>query len=200
VLVPFFKNKGDVQSCSNYRGIKLMSHTMKIWERVVEARLRQEVSVCEQQYSFLPRKSSTDVIFALRMVMEKYSEGQEELYCVFVDSEKAHDRVPREELWCCMRKSGVAEKYVRLVQDMCENSMTVLRCAVGLTDGFKVEVGLHQGSALSPFLFALVIYRLTDEVRQEPLWVMMFSDDIVICTESREQAEENLEMLWKGEE
>ncbi len=39
VLVPIFKNKGDVQSCSNYRGIKLLSHTMKIWERVVETRL-----------------------------------------------------------------------------------------------------------------------------------------------------------------
>ncbi|KAK3551495.1 hypothetical protein QTP70_017380, partial [Hemibagrus guttatus] len=41
VLVPIFKNKGDVQSCSNYRGIKLMSHTMKLWERAVEARLRK---------------------------------------------------------------------------------------------------------------------------------------------------------------
>ena len=34
ILVPTFKNKGDVQSCTNYRGIKLMSHTMKLWERV----------------------------------------------------------------------------------------------------------------------------------------------------------------------
>ena len=36
VLIPIFKNKGDVQSCSNYRGIKLISHTMKLWERIVE--------------------------------------------------------------------------------------------------------------------------------------------------------------------
>jgi hypothetical protein len=33
ILVPIFKNKGDVQSCTNYQGIKLMSHTMKLWER-----------------------------------------------------------------------------------------------------------------------------------------------------------------------
>ncbi|KAK3529792.1 hypothetical protein QTP86_003360 [Hemibagrus guttatus] len=45
VLVPIFKNKGDVQSCSNYRGIKLMSHTMKLWERVLEARLRKVVEI-----------------------------------------------------------------------------------------------------------------------------------------------------------
>ncbi|XP_062865903.1 uncharacterized protein LOC134328668 [Trichomycterus rosablanca] len=140
-----------------------------------------EVTICEQQYGFMPRKSTTDAIFALRMLMEKYREGQKELHCVFVDLEKAYDRVSREELWCCMRKSGVVEKYVRLVQDMYEDSRTVVRCAVGVTDSFKVEVGLHQGSALSPFLFALVMDRLTDEVRQESPWTMMFADDIVIC-------------------
>ncbi|KAK3516460.1 hypothetical protein QTP70_014791 [Hemibagrus guttatus] len=196
VLVPIFKNKGDVQSCSNYRGIKLMSHTMKVWERVVEARLRKVVEICEQQYGFMPRKSTTDAIFALRILMEKYRDGQMELHCVFVDLEKAYDRVPREELWYCMRKSGVAEKYVRVVQDMYERSRTVVRCAVGQTEEFKVEVGLHQGSVLSPFLFAIVMDQLSEEVRQESPWTMMFADDIVICSESREQVEENLER-WR---
>ncbi|KAK3565278.1 hypothetical protein QTP86_004283 [Hemibagrus guttatus] len=196
VLVPIFKNKGDMQSCSNYRGIKLMSHTMKLWERVVEARLRKVVEICEQQYGFMPRKSTTDAIFALRILMEKYRDGQRELHCVFLDLEKAYDRVPREELWYCMRKSGVAEKYVRVVQDMYERSRTVVRCAVGQTEEFKVEVGLHQGSALSPFLFAIVMDQLSEEVRQESPWTMMFADDIVICSESREQVEENLER-WR---
>ncbi|KAK3542583.1 hypothetical protein QTP86_031285, partial [Hemibagrus guttatus] len=186
VLVPIFKNKGDVQSCSNYRGIKLMSHTMKLWERVVEARLRKVVEICEQQYGFMPRKSTTDAIFALRILKEKYKDGQRELHCVFVDLEKAYDRVPREELWYCMRKSGVAEKYVRVVQDMYERSRTVVRCAVGQTEEFKVEVGLHQGSALSPFLFAIVMDQLSEELSP---WTMMFADDIVICSESREQVE-----------
>ncbi|KAK3517633.1 hypothetical protein QTP70_013645 [Hemibagrus guttatus] len=95
-----------------------------------------------------------------------------------------------------MRKSGVAKKYVRVVQDMYESSRTVVRCAVGQTEEFKVEVGLHQGSALSPFLFAIVMDQLSEEVRQESPWTMMFADDIVICSESREQVEENLER-WR---
>ncbi|KAK3519256.1 hypothetical protein QTP70_023102 [Hemibagrus guttatus] len=144
----------------------------------------------------MPRKSTTDAIFALRILMEKYRDGQRELHCVFVDLEKAYDRVPREELWYCMMKSGVAEKYVRVVQDMYERSRTVVRCAVGQTEEFKVEVGLHQGSGLSPFLFAIAMDQLSEEVRQESPWTMMFADDIVICSESREQVEENLER-WR---
>ena len=95
-----------------------MSHAMKIWERIIEARLRERVEISKQQYEFMPRKGTTDAMFALRMLMEKYREGQRELHCVFVDLEKTYDNVSREELWYCMRKSEIVEKYERLVQDM----------------------------------------------------------------------------------
>ena len=45
VIVPVFKEKGDIQDCGNYRGIKMISHTMKIWERIIDRRLREETSI-----------------------------------------------------------------------------------------------------------------------------------------------------------
>ena len=66
MLVPFYKGKGDIKECGNYRGIKLTSHTMKLLERVIEARLRKEVRVAEQQFGFMPGRSTTDTIFSLR--------------------------------------------------------------------------------------------------------------------------------------
>ena len=95
-----------------------------------------------------------------------------------------------------MRKSGVQEKYVRLLQDVSEESETVVRCAIGTTESFKVKVGLHQGSALSPFLFAVIMDRLTDKVRRDPPWTMLFADDIAICEETREEVEQRLE-CWR---
>lgn len=47
VVIPILKNKGDVQSCSNCRGIKLMSHAIKLWERVIEARLKEELVISD---------------------------------------------------------------------------------------------------------------------------------------------------------
>lgn len=51
-LVPIHKNKGDMQNCANYREIKLMNHTIKLWEIVIERRLRIKTQVIENQFSF----------------------------------------------------------------------------------------------------------------------------------------------------
>ena len=72
-----------------------------------------------------------------------------------------------------MRKSGVSEEYVRAVQDMYYQSKTAVRTPVGVTESFEVKVGLHQGSALSPFLFAMILDRLTEDIRQESPWNML---------------------------
>ena len=88
---------------------------------------------------------------------------------------------------------------MRIVQDMYDDSITAVRCAVGVTEGFEVKVGavgLHQGSALSPCLFAMVMDRMTDDIREEAPWTMTFADDIVICSESKERVEEKLES-WR---
>ena len=89
MLVPLYKGKGDIKECENYWGIKLMSHSMILWERVIEARIRKEVMIGEQQLGFMPGRSTTDAIFCLRMLLEKWTEGQKAVHCAFIDLEKA---------------------------------------------------------------------------------------------------------------
>ena len=91
----------------------------------------------------------------------------------------------------------MSEKYVRCVQEMYKKCRTEVRCAAGRTEAFNVKVGLHQGSALSPLLFAVVMDVLTDEVRRETPWNMMFEDDIVLLNKEKGQAEEELEE-WRN--
>ena len=72
VLVPIFKEKGDIQECKNYRGIKLLTHTFKIWERVLDRRVRECTDIHESQFGFMPGRSTTDAIFILKQTIEQY--------------------------------------------------------------------------------------------------------------------------------
>ena len=94
VVVPLYKGKGDIKKCGSYQGIKLMSHTMKLWERIRETRIRKEVTIAEKQFGFMPGRSTTDAIFCLRILLEKWNEGQKAVHCAFIDLEKAYHRVP----------------------------------------------------------------------------------------------------------
>ena len=71
---------GNVTECTNYRGIKLMCHGMKLYERLVEDRLRQVIEISSTQYGFQQGKSTTEPIFALRMMLEKHLEKRKNLH------------------------------------------------------------------------------------------------------------------------
>ena len=108
---------------------------------------------------------------------------------VFVDREKAYDRVPREQIWWSLRKKRVPEAYIKIIQDMYEDCQTQVTTREGNTEYFNVKVGLHQGSAISPLLFIIIMDVLTSEIDTEPPWAMLFADDLVLCETSKAAVE-----------
>ena len=77
------------------------------------------------------------------------------------------------------------EKYIRLVKDMYHQCETVVSCASGTGEPFAVEVGIHQGSAFSHFLFAIMMDSLTENIRKEAPWQRIFADDVVLCAREK---------------
>ena len=152
ILVSIFKNKGGVQSCTNYRGIKLMSHTTKLWERVIEHRLRRMTSGTKIQFGFMPGRSTMEAIFLVRQLMERCRKQKKDLHMVFIDLEKAYDKIPQNVLWWVLEKHKVPANYITLIKYMYDNIVTSVRTSDVDTDDFPIKIGLHQGSALSPYL------------------------------------------------
>ncbi len=91
---------------------------------------------------------------------------------VFVDLEKAYDRVPRELIWYSLRRKVVPEAYINIVRDMYAGCKTSVMTSAGKTKGLEIEVGLHQGSALSPLLFVIIIDVITEEIEEGTPWAM----------------------------
>ncbi|GJV70807.1 DNA polymerase [Tanacetum coccineum] len=192
-VIPILKNKGDAQVCNNCRGIKLLNHTMKLWERVIERRLRRETSVSENQFGFMPGRSSIEAIHLIRSLIEKSRERQRDLHLAFIDLEKAYDSVPRELIWKSLIDKGASRRYIKVIRDMYEGAKTRVRTPIGTTEFFPVEVGLHQGSTISPYLFALILDKLSRGIQEDIPWCLIFADDIVLVSESAKGLNNKLE-------
>jgi len=80
---------------------------------------------------------------------------------------------------------------------MYKDATTCVRTCGGDTTDFPIKIGLHQGSALSPYLFALVMDEVTRNIQGDIPWCMLFADDVVLVDESRAGVNGKLE-LWRS--
>ena len=120
------------------------------------------------QFGFMTGKGTFDAVFILRMVQEHLAK-QNKLYMCFVDLKKAFDRVPRNVVESSMRKKGITEALVRAVMSLYKGARIKVKVGTHLSDEIEVNDGVHQGSVLSPLLFAIVIDVLANEMKEDML-------------------------------
>ena len=129
-------------------------------------------------------------------MQENFTVKGKKLYFGFVDLEKAFDRVPKEVISWAMHKLGVEEWLVSAVMSMYADTKTVVRTVCGNSKGFEVKVGMHQGSALSPLLFVIVMEVISREFRVALPWELLYADDLAVIAETEEELVKRLND-WK---
>ena len=72
VIVPIFKEMGDVMSCGLYREVKLIEHAMTIVQKVLGKRTRTLINLNEMQFGFMPGKGTADAIFNVMRMQKEY--------------------------------------------------------------------------------------------------------------------------------
>ena len=177
--------------------IKLLEQAMKVTERVLESRIRNQVKVDDMQFGFTPGKGTTDAIFVVIQMQEKYFAKKKKLYFAFVDLEIAFDRVPCEVTRWALTKSGMDEWLVSAVMSMYEGAKTTVRTSDRNSDSFEVKVGLHQGSVLSPLLFVIVVDVVSKKLREGLPWERLYADDLLLMADSEEALKEKI-LKWKA--
>src|SRR6266498_640737 len=125
-----------------------------------------------------------EAIFLIRQLMERYREQKKDLHMVFIDLEKAYNKILRNIMWWALEKHKIPTKYITLVKDMHHDGIYV-RINDGDTDYFSIKIELHQRLALNPYSFALVMNEVTRDIQGNIPWCMLFADDVVLVDESR---------------
>ena len=127
-LVITLPKKGNLQLCQNYRTISLISHPSKVMLKIILTRLQPQAEeiTAEEQAGFKAGRSTTEQIFNLRILCEKYLQHQQNLYHVFTYFKKAFDRVWHEALWTTMRKYNINASIMRAIENLYDKTQSAV--------------------------------------------------------------------------
>lgn len=210
LIVPIYK-KGDNKDCNNYRGITLLSTIMKLFEKIMEKRLRKEIEpkLTEAQSGFRKGRSTQDHVFTIKEIIKRTLSRAKTVYLAFMDMEKAFDRVPRTKIWECLNKKGVGKKLVRVIKCLYKETRNSVISKNSNSEVFTSKEGVRQGGSLSPLLFITFMDELIRETEQRTKTVHIgyrnmerieisecaFADDIAIIAGNEKDLKEKLN-VW----
>ena len=208
-LIITLPKKGNLQLCQNYRTISLISHSSKVMLKVILNRLKPQAEeiIAEEQAGFRAGRSTTEQIFNLRILCEKYLQHQQNLYHVFIDFKKAFGRVWHAALWATMRKYNISANLVRTIEQLYDKATSAVQMNGSIGEWFRTTVGVRQGCLLSPTLFNIFLEQIMSDALEEHdgtvsiggrnITNLRFADDIDAQAEEEQELEALVESLDK---
>ena len=156
VFIPIPK-KGNAKESSNYHTIALISHTIKVMLKILQARLQQYVNreLADVQAGFRKGRGTWDQIANICWIMEKARQFQKNIYFCFLDYAKAFNWVDYNQLWKILKQLGISDHLSCLLRHLYAFQEATVRTGRGRTEWFQIAKGVRQGCILSPCLFNL---------------------------------------------
>ena len=195
-IVPIYK-KGDATDPGNYRGITISSCVGKLFNLVLNERISKFFEdhdiISKNQIGFKKKHRTSDHIFVLNTLINKYISKGKQLYTCFIDLQKAFDTVNRTKLLYKLKQTGIGTLMFNIIKDMYISSKATLAVKIGnqLSQSFTSNIGVYQGDVLSPILFNMYVDDITrsfdetcDPVRLDDagLSCLLYADDLVLLS------------------
>ena len=213
VITPIHKS-GSKSEPENYRGISVTPVMYKIFARVINERLynwaEEHNKINESQSGFRRNYSTTDNLFSLNAIIQKYlSRKCGRFYCLYVDFKKAFDTLNHKKIFEMLRRIGVNGHMLNTLQLMYTDLKSCIKTKDGVTDFFACNVGTRQGDITSTTIFSLFINELDILLRQEcesgifinndipDIICLMYADDVANCAETIFKLQQQLNTIDK---
>ena len=144
MIITLPKN-GNVQLCHNYRTISLICHSSKVMLKVILNRLKPQAKEinAEEQAGFRAGRSTTEQIFNLKILCQKYLQHQHDMYHVFIDFKNAFDRVWHAALWATMRKYNIRTNLVCTIEQVFDKATSAVQLNGSIGEWFRTTIGVR---------------------------------------------------------
>ena len=167
-----------------------------------------EKVIAEEQTGFRAGRSTTEQIFNLRILCEKYLQHQQGLFHVFIDSKKAFDRVCHAALWATMKKYNISTDLIQVIKNLYNKATSAVLFNSSIGDWFRTTLGVRQGCLLSPTLFNIFLERIMTDALEDhdgtvsiggrTITNLRFADDIDSLAGEEEELANSVERLDKA--
>ena len=163
------KGQPEKELLDNKRGISLTNNICKIFEKMINNRIKSVISFTEARAGAREERSSVDQLFILKSVIQQRNFQRKQTYVALIDIEKAFDYTRSEGMFYNLWQRGVRGKIWRVMYNLCQDQVTTINTKYGPTNKVKRENGLRQGKELSGPEFGVLVDEVEVELRAEGL-------------------------------
>ena len=164
-----YKEKGDPADLAFYRPLTLLNCDVKIFTKTLATRLHTVLpSIIHSSQTGVHGRRIDHTIHTIRDLIELTEKNADNAAFIFLDQEKAFDRVNHLLLFKVMRHFGFGPTFLSWVSRLYGNATTRVMINGFLTDKFSVLRGVRQGCPLSPLLYVFIIEILAAQLRANP--------------------------------
>lgn len=196
-ITPIYKS-GKPDDPSNYRGISIIPCVAKLFNYILNTRLQSYLDtndiINSSQIGFQPKSRTSDHMFVLRTIIEKFKADRSKLFVCFVDFSKAFDTVLHPAMLVKLNKIGISGNFFAIIQDLYKNTSFCIKTKNNLSDSVQLNVGVKQGDNLSPNLFKIyindlpLIFNQSDDpisLGSTQISCLLYADDLILMSSTK---------------
>lgn len=188
--------KTNAKRCEDHRLISLMSHTLKIFLKIIHQRIfrKCERDISDSQFGFRQGLGTREAIVATQVLVQNCYDQRKDVYLCFIDYEKAFDRVQHHKLMQLLKRLDLDQKDIRCIENLYWSQTAQIKLGGNMSNNIRIRRGVRQGCVLSPLLFNLyseAIFRVALEdvemgIRVNGTWInnIRYADDTVLIAEN----------------
>ena len=165
-ILRLYKGKGIKGKCSNERGITLASNPGKLYERIINKRVKKQVQLTEAQAGGIPGSATCDHLIILDQTIQEIREEKKTAYIIFLDVQKAYDKAWLNGILYALNQNGVSGKNLTMIKKINTNLRARIHTKHGLTREIRIRDSIRQGGVLSVIEYATLIDEIAKELKR----------------------------------